>query len=144
MAEHTLSRWRRQRMQKQPRQTAHDRVERPTLALLEYDRGDKISAIPQRQAVDRRSIQRWIAAFAHDSDPQELRDDARPERPARWTDQITRRREQLRASSPGPWGYMAVDWTMPLPAQAVDMTSPLRRFAKILPVIHLDTGAFQR
>lgn len=119
MKGHKFSWWQRQRLQKQLHQTDDVRVYRRTLALLEYDRGEKVSAIAQRLEVDRRSIQRWIAIFAQASDAKALCDASRPGRPARWSEQTTRWLEQLLASSPDQWGYLAVDWTMPLLATAL-------------------------
>lgn len=119
MKGHQFAWWQRQRLQKQLHQAQDARVYRRTLALLEYDRGEKVSHIAQRLDVDRRSIQRWIAAFAQASDPQALRDGSRPGRPPRWTQDTSGCFEALLATAPGQWGYQAVDWTMPLLGKAL-------------------------
>lgn len=119
MTEHKLVWWQRRRLQKQLRQTQDARLYRRTLALLEYDRGEPISRIAERLGVCRRSVHYWIAAFALDSDPMALRDASRPGRPADWTEDTTCWLGQLLDSAPDQWGYMAVDWTMPLLGKAL-------------------------
>lgn len=119
MLKHKLAWWQRRRLQKQLRQIQDARIYRRTLALLEYDRGQPISQIAERLGICRRSVHYWIAAFALYSDPKVLCDGPRPGRPTDWTEATTCWLRELLDSSPGQWGYMAVDWTMPLLGKAL-------------------------
>jgi transposase len=119
MTAHKLTWWQRQRLQKQLHQTQDVRLYRRTLALLEYDRGEPISRIAEHLGVCRRSVHYWIATFAQASAPKALGNASRPGRPARWNAQTTRWLQELLASPPGQWGYLAVDWTMPLLGKAL-------------------------
>jgi transposase len=114
MTEHKFVWWQRKRLLGQLHRAADVRTYRRTLALLEFDRGEKVSHIAEHLDVDRRSIQRWIASFAKDSDPQALHDASRSGRPPRWTQDTTNLLRHLLNDPPGKWGYLAVNWTMPL------------------------------
>lgn len=120
MANFKLTRWQRQRLQRQLKQTRDIHTYRRTLALLDYDRGESITRIAERLGVCRRSVHYWIATFLEDSDPKALSDDPRSGRPPLWTEDTTSWLRELLAHDPRWWGYLAVGWTMPLLGKALE------------------------
>lgn len=104
----------RRQLERQLRQTDDVRLYRRTLAVLEYDRGQSIAEIARTLRVNRRSVQRWIQAYSRSFDPESLRDDDRPGRPRRWTEECSEWLQAFLRHAPTELGYYAVNWTVPL------------------------------
>ena len=108
-----LTTWQRRRLEQQLRSTHDARVYRRTLAVLEVDRGEPVSAVARRLRVTPRVIYYWLAKYARDRAPDTLRDLGRSGRPTVLT---ASDRDMLRAvlgRSPQEWGYPAAQWTVP-------------------------------
>jgi transposase len=114
MSELNLTRWQRQRLQRQLQRTPDARVYRRTLAILDYDRGASISHIALRLGVTRQSVYNWVAAYAEASQPESLVDDDRSGRPTLWTEDMRAVFQTLLEQTPDRVGYFAVNWTVPL------------------------------
>jgi transposase len=109
-----LTRWQRQRLQRQLKRTQDARVYRRTLAILDHDRGESISHIARRLGVTRQSVYNWLAAYAEAAKPESLVDDGRPGRPTLWTEDFRAAFQALLEQTPDRLGYFAVNWTVPL------------------------------
>jgi transposase len=109
-----LTRWQRQRLQRQLKRTQDARVYQRTLAILDYDRGESISHIARRLGVTRQSVYNWIAAYAEAAEPESLVDDARSGRPTLWTEDVRAVFQTLLEQTPDQLGYFAGNWTVPL------------------------------
>lgn len=114
MSERNLTRWQRQRLQRQLRRTPDARVYRRTLAILDYDRGESISPIARRLGISRQSVSNWIAAYAEAAQPERLVDDNRSGRPTLGTEDMRAVFQTLLEQTPDRLGYFAVNWTVPL------------------------------
>lgn len=111
----TLTAWQRCRLRRQLRATRDARLYRRTLAVLAIAQGEPVASVARRLGVTPRAIYYWIASYAHDHDPQALRDRDRPGRPALLTEgDRGRLREPLLGQSPQEVGYFATEWTVPL------------------------------
>jgi transposase len=64
--------------------------------------------------VARRTIHYWVEAYAQERHPEALRDAERLGRPSLWTEEAQALLQELLASSPDRWGYLALNWTVPL------------------------------
>ena len=109
-----LTRWQRQRLQRQLKRAQDARVYRRTLAILDYDRGEPISRIARRLEVTRQSVYNWIAAYAEAAQPEGLVDDDRSGRPTVWSEGVRAVFRALLGQTPDRLGYFAVNWTVPL------------------------------
>jgi transposase len=91
-------------------------VYRRALALLKVDRGTPIKEIAGDLFVPTATIYRWLIAYAADRDPATLADGRRGNgaRPRFWSDEAQRVLEEGLKSRPDEWGFMAVNWTVPL------------------------------
>src|SRR5437867_13317620 len=85
MSELKLTRWQRLQLQRQLKHSQDARVYRRALAILDYARGEPISAIAQRLGVTRQSVYNWIASYAEAPAPDSLVDGQRSGRPSLWT-----------------------------------------------------------
>jgi transposase len=110
-----LTRRQRERLEHQSRQARDARVLRRTLAILAWDRGERVTDIARILGVQRLSVYRWLDAFARSGDPAVLEERQRPGRPSLWTPECTDWLDALMDDySPEAWGWEAVEWTVPL------------------------------
>src|SRR6266511_1528948 len=77
-----LTAWQRRRLQQQLRATHDARVYRRTLAVLEVARSEPVAAVARLLRVTPRAVYYWLGTYAHDHDPEALRDRDRPGRPS--------------------------------------------------------------
>ncbi len=105
---------RRRRLEEQLAQTRDAALYRRTLALLEADRGEPVAGIARRLHVARVSIYHWLARFQEAADPQALAHRAGAGRPSAWGAGLRAALDRALASRPGDWGFLAVEWTVPL------------------------------
>jgi transposase len=110
---HFSSRQRR-RLEQQLKNVRDVRLYRRTLAVLEFERGRSVTEISRTLRVSRLSIYRWIERYREASDPQSLRDAERAGRPPAWTDECSEWLQSFLKRSPAEFGYYAVNWTVPL------------------------------
>jgi transposase len=104
----------RRRLEAQLRHTRDAAVYRRTLALLEVARGEPIAGIAGRLHVSRASIYHWLDRFQASADPQTLAQRAGAGRPSAWSASRRAALDRALAGRPGDWGYLAVEWTVPL------------------------------
>lgn len=110
---HLSSRERRE-LEKQLKHARDVRLYRRTLAVLEFARGRSVTEISRMLRVSRPSVYRWIERFAESSTAESLREEERAGRPAAWTDECSEWLQSLLQRSPAELGYFAVNWTVPL------------------------------
>jgi transposase len=118
----------RHRLEHQLKGARDVRLYRRTLAVLEYDRGQSVVQIAQRLEVDRRSVHRWLATYHESLDPQALADDPRPGRPPTWTEECAHWLQAFLPNSPAQLGYFAVNWSVPLLQECLELSCG-RRFS---------------
>jgi len=116
----------RRQLERQLRKTHDVRLYRRTLAVLEYDRGQSIAEIARTLRVNRRSVHRWIHAYRESLDPESLRDEDRPGRPRRWSEECSEWLQAFLDHSPTELGYYAVNWTVPLLRDPLAMSTAHR------------------
>ena len=109
-----LSSRQRHQLEKQLKSSHDVRVYRRTLAILEYDRGRSVTEISRTLCVSRPSIYRWIERYRESSEPESLCDEARSGRPPAWTEECSEWLQTFLKRSPAELGYFAVNWTVPL------------------------------
>ncbi len=109
-----LSSGQRRQLEKQLKNSRDVRLYRRTLAVLEYGRGRSVTEISRTLRVSRPSIYRWIERFRESSDSEALRDEERGGRPPAWTEECSEWLQSLLKRSPAELGYFAVNWTVPL------------------------------
>jgi transposase len=90
------------------------RLYRRTLALLMWGRGTSVTEIATVLRVRRQSVYNWLASYTSASDPARLRDAVRSGRPPCWTSQTEALLADAIASAADQFGYLAVNWTVPL------------------------------
>lgn len=105
---------RRERLERQLKEVKDARAYRRTLAILQYDEGIPVSRIAQAMGVRRQSVHRWINAYRANYDPEALCDERRPGRPRNWTKECDRRLARAVEGTPERFGYLSVNWTVPL------------------------------
>ena len=110
---HLSCRQRRQ-LEKQLKHSRDAHVYQRTLAVLEYERGRSVTEIARTLRVSRPSIYRWIERYRESSDPESLRDEERGGRPPAWTEECSEWLQSFLNRSPAELGYRAVNWTVPL------------------------------
>ncbi len=71
--------------------------------------------------VSRPSVYRWIERYRESSDPESLRDEDRLGRPPAWTEECSECLHGLLRRSPAELGYYAVNWTVPLLRDPLEM-----------------------
>lgn len=126
MVEFVLSRRHRRQLEEQLRRTRDAHVYRRALAILEWDRGRPISQIARMLGVNRRSVYRWIESYSEASDPTALEDDARPGRPRQWSEECSVWLQAFLRTSPVDLGYFAVNWTVSLLQECLELSTRLR------------------
>ena len=104
----------RRQLEKQLKNSRDVRLYRRTLAVLEYERGRSVTEISRTLHVSRPSIYRWIERYRESSDPESLRDEERAGRPPAWTEECSEWLQSFLKRSPAELGYFAVNWTVPL------------------------------
>lgn len=109
-----LSSGQRRRLESQLKSARDVRLYRRTLAVLEFGRGRSVTEIARTLRVSRPSIYRWIERYRESSDPDSLRDEERAGRPPAWTEECAEWLQSLLKRSPAELGYFAVNWTVPL------------------------------
>ena len=109
-----LTAWQRRRLQQQLRATHDARVYRRTLAVLEVARSEPVAAVARLLRVTPRAVYYWLGTYAHDHDPEALRDRDRPGRPSLLTASDRLLVRELLGQSPQDLGYFAAEWTVPL------------------------------
>lgn len=96
------------------RQARDVHVYRRTLAILDYDRGEPVSAVAQLLGVSRQSVYNWIVRFQEQSGAAGLIDAPRSGRPARAGETFDVQLSILLMLSPERFGYHARHWTVRL------------------------------
>jgi transposase len=123
-----LSPQQRRQLEKQLKNSPDVRVYRRTLAILEFDRGRSVTEIARTLHVTRPSIYRWMERYRESSDPESLRDEERAGRPPSWTEECSDWLQSFLQHSPAELGYFAVNWTVPLLRDPLEMCTG-RRFS---------------
>lgn len=96
-------------------QQAHDvHLYRRTLAMLDHDRGEPVSAVAQLLGVSRQSIYNWIPRFEKRGGAAGLSTAPRSGRPARAGEIFDVLLHTLLMLSPAQSGYHATHWTVRL------------------------------
>ena len=116
-----LSSHERRRLEKQLKSSRDARLYRRTLAVLEYDRGQSVTELSHTLRVSRPSIYRWIERYRESSDPESLLDEDRSGRPPAWTEECLEWLASFLRRSPAELGYYAVNWTVPLLRDPLEM-----------------------
>lgn len=122
---HLSSRQRRQ-LERQLKTSRDVRLYRRTLAILEYDRGRSVTGIARTLRVSRPSIYRWVERYRKSSDAESLRDEERAGRPRAWTEECSEWLQSFLERSPAELGYFAVNWTVPLLRDPLQMCTGKR------------------
>ena len=104
----------RRQMRAKLRQARDARLFRRTLAMLECDCGEPVSAVAELLGVSRQSVYNWIARFQEQGGPAELNDAPRSGRPARADETFDVLLRTLLMLSPERFGYHATHWTVRL------------------------------
>ena len=117
-----LSTWKRRRLEKQLRTAKDARVYRRTLAVLEFDRGKSITEIARSLRVSRLTVYRWLRKYGASQDPECLHDEHRSGRPLHWTEECAEWLESFLRRSPTELSYYAVNWTVPLLRDPLQLT----------------------
>ncbi len=87
---------------------------RRVLAILEVDSGRSIAETARLLRTSRVTVYHWIGRFQRGRDPTSLVDQRGGNRPSVWDEEL---QDVLRATMghrPEPFGYQAVEWTVPL------------------------------
>lgn len=121
-----LSSRQRRQLEKQLKNSRDVRLYRRALAILEYDRGRSVTEISRTLRVSRPSIYRWIERYRESSDIESLRDEERAGRPPLWTEDCSEWLQSFLKRSPAELGYFAVNWTVPLLRDPLQMCSGKR------------------
>lgn len=116
----------RRQLEKQLKNSRDVRLYRRTLTVLEYDRGRSVTEISRTLHVSRPSIYRWIERYRESSHPESLRDDDRSGRPPSWTEECSEWLQGFLKRSPAELGYFAVNWTIPLLRDPLEMCTGKR------------------
>lgn len=125
MKDLNLSSGQRRQLERQLKH-AHDvRLYRRTLAVLEYDRGRSVTEISRSLRVSRPSIYRWIARYQESADAG-LSDEERSGRPPSWTAECSEWLHSFLKRCPAELGYSAVNWTVPLLRDPLEMCTGKR------------------
>lgn len=111
----------RRQLERQLKSSRDARLYRRTLAVLEYDRGQSVTEMARTLRVSRPSIYRWIERYRESADPEPLRDDERAGRPPTWTEERSEWLDCVLRRSPTELGYHAVNWTVPLLRDPLEM-----------------------
>ena len=111
----------RRRLCEQLRQTNNARVYRRTLAILESDRGRGIADIAQLLHTNRRSVYRWLEAYAATPQPATLVDAGRCGRPALLGREQKDLLQGLLALPPQELGWPHTAWSAPLLRETLEM-----------------------
>jgi len=104
----------RRRLEQMLRTTRDAGLFRRVLAILEVDDGRSIAEIARLLRTSRVTVYHWIERFQRDRGPSSLVDHRGGNRPSVWDEDL---QDVLRASMadrPEPFGYQAVEWTVPL------------------------------
>jgi transposase len=104
----------RRQLRRQLHRTSDARLCRRLLAILEVDQGKPVSELARLLKVSCQSIYNWIDRFRQEREVAALADRYGIGRPTLWTDERVALLRNFMESSPYPWGYFAVDWTVPL------------------------------
>jgi transposase len=116
-----LSSGQRRQLEKQLKTSRDVRLYRRTLAVLEFERGRSVNEIARTLRVSRPSIYRWLERYRESSDPESLGDEERAGRPPAWTEECSEWLQSLLNRSPAELGYFAVNWTVPLLRDPLEM-----------------------
>jgi transposase len=104
----------RRQLRTRLRQARDVHLYRRTLAMLEYDRGEPVSAVAQLLGVSRQSVYNWIARFQQRDGAAGLSDAHRSGRPVRAGETFDVLLRTLLILSPQRFGYHATHWTIRL------------------------------
>ena len=121
-----LSPRQRHQLEKQLRNSRDVRLYRRTLAILEFARGRSVTEISRLLLVSRPSVYRWIERYREASDAESLRDEERTGRPPAWTEESSEWLQSFLKRSPAELGYFAVNWTVPLLRDPLQMCTGKR------------------
>ena len=122
---HLSARQRRQ-LERQLKNSRDVRWYRRVLAVLDYDRGRSVTEISRTLHLSRPSIYRWIERYRESSDAESLRDEDRSGRPPSWTEECSQWLQSLLRRSPAELGYFAVNWSVPLLRDPLEMCTGQR------------------
>lgn len=117
----SLSFRQRRQLEKSLNSARDVRLYRRLLAVLEFERGKSVTEIARTLRVSRPSIYRWVGRYRESSDPASLGDEERTGRPPTWTEECSEWLESLLNRSPAELGYFAVNWTVPLLRDSLQM-----------------------
>lgn len=129
MSVFSLSSKERKRLKRLLKSAKDVRLYRRTWAVLQYAGGQPVTQIARSLEVDRRSVHRWLAAYARSTDPAILADQPRSGRPPLWTEKCTCWLQSFLPLSPTDFGYFDVNWNVPLLQECLELSCG-RRFSK--------------
>jgi transposase len=104
----------RRQLRTKLRQVRDARLYRRVLAMLEYDRGEPVSAVAELLGVSRQSVYAWIARFQERGGAAGLSTVPRSGRPPRTGETFDVLLTTLLMLSPERFGYHATHWTIRL------------------------------
>lgn len=116
----------RRQLERRLKNSRNFRLYRRILAVLEYDRGRSVTEISRTLHASRPSIYRWIERYREFADPESLCDAERSGRPASWTEECSEWLQIFLRRSPAELGYFAVNWTVPLLRDPLEMCTGKR------------------
>jgi len=114
MLEIILNPRRRRQLRQQLKHTSDASLYRRLLAVLQIGEGKPVAEVAQALGVTRQSVYNWVECYAATYDPSSLVDAARSGRPSAWTPDLHEHLRTLLGESPTRWGFLAVNWTVPL------------------------------
>jgi transposase len=119
MSRLNLTCWQRQRLRRQPGQTADARLFCRTLAVLEFDRGRRAAEIARMLGVTRPSVYPWVQLYTHALDPAALAEQQGRGRRPLLDEDHEHLLEALLANSPQDLGFPHAGGTLPLLRQVL-------------------------
>jgi transposase len=104
----------RRLLEQQLQDTRDAGVFRRTLAVLEAAQGRSVTEIARLLRSSRPSIYQWLHAYRRAGDPESLAEHRGGNHRTLWTPALRALLASSLAQPPDTWGYLVVEWTVPL------------------------------